>query len=176
VRVDIKADGAELKNYVQGATVTSKQWKRPVMAITDARRQELLGTAPGAPISDTAVKHTVQFVVRVLNSWPRMMASRQAGQFPPIIHPVQFAEKMPTLLSNCSVLAKMWLEHDGGSSELVQHTVLQEVRKLLCEVSHLDSNSIQESSKSITQHEMTDINNSIPRMMKSIYLLPRSHS
>lgn len=37
-------------------------------------------------------------------------------------------------LANCFTLAKMWDGHAGGSSELVQNTILDEVRRLFLQV------------------------------------------
>jgi hypothetical protein len=53
-----------------------------------------------------------------------------------MIHKVQLAAGMPGPLANCYTLVRMWADHsEEGSSTLVRNTILQEVRRLLREVS-----------------------------------------
>lgn len=79
-------------------------------------------------------KQTVHFVIRVLKSWPRIMAMHQTDGLPPIIHKIQFEHGTPRPLANCFTLAKMWAGHADGSGDLVMHTVLKELRRLIDEV------------------------------------------
>jgi hypothetical protein len=104
------------------------------LVISDHRRQVLLGNAPNTPRSDVVVKHTMHFVIRVLKSWPRLMAAHDTAQLPPIIHRLQLSDGIPTPLANCYTLVKMWAGHADGSRSLVRNTILQEVRRLLDEV------------------------------------------
>ena len=107
---------------------------QPELINLNERRQALPGTAPGTPSSDFAVRSTTRFVTRVLKSWPRLMAAHHTAQLPPPIHRLQVAEGVPTPLANCYALAKMWAGHTEGSRELVQKTLLQEIRRLPDEV------------------------------------------
>ena len=109
-------------------------WRSPTLVLSEKRKQELLGRNPAAPVSDAAVQHTMHFVSRVLKSWSRKMASGPSSHLPPIVHHTQFSGGVPTALSNCVILCKMWTDYDVGTRELVQSTTLQEVRRLLREV------------------------------------------
>ena len=106
----------------------------PELVVSEERRQVLLGTAPGTPSSDIAVRHTMHFVIRVLKSWPRMMATHNTVQLPPPIHRLQVVDGVPTPLANCYALSKMWAEHTDGTRELVKNTILNEIQRLLSEV------------------------------------------
>lgn len=106
----------------------------PKLAISASRRQALLGTAPETPSSDGVVRHTMHFVIRVLKSWPRLMAIHDTAHLPLMIHRFQLLGGIPTPLANCYALVKMWAGHTPGSRALVQNTILQEVHRLLHEV------------------------------------------
>ncbi|KAH6889444.1 hypothetical protein B0T10DRAFT_513959 [Thelonectria olida] len=121
----------------------------PRLVISDHRRQVLLGTAPSAPSSDVVVKHTMHFVIRVLKSWPRLMAAHDTDQLPPILHRLQLSEGVPTPLANCYTLVKMWAGHTDGSRSLVRDTILQEVRRLLDEHSSYNKSDLLATAQSI---------------------------
>ena len=110
------------------------------LVVSQGRRQIMLGKAPNAPSNDLVVRHTMHFVIRVLRSWPRMMAAHHTAQLPPPIHRLQLADGVPTPLANCYALTKMWSEHTDGSRELVKNTILQEIQRLFGEVLHLSPN------------------------------------
>lgn len=108
----------------------------PELVISDQRRQALLWTAPKTLITGAAPQHAMHFVIRVLKSWPRMMATHDPGLIlPPVIHRAQLEYGMPKPLANCYTLVKMWAGQAVGSRELVQTTILLEVRRLLSDVS-----------------------------------------
>lgn len=109
----------------------------PQLVISAERKRVLLGQ-PGTPSTDIVVRHTVQFVIRILRAWPRVLASYTAtDQLPPMIHKAQLAESMPGPLANCCTLVRMWADHsEHGSRTLVKVTILEEVRRLLREVSN----------------------------------------
>lgn len=48
-------------------------------------RQVMIGTAPNTSKSDAVCTLTMHFVVRVLKSWPRMMAAHHTTHLLPII-------------------------------------------------------------------------------------------
>jgi hypothetical protein len=108
----------------------------PQLVISAERKRVLLGQ-PGTPSTDIVVRHTVQFVMRILRVWPRMLASYSTTErLPPIIHKLQLADGMPAPLANCCTLVRMWADHsEEGSRTLVRNTILEEVRRLLREVS-----------------------------------------
>lgn len=107
----------------------------PELLISAERKRVLMGQ-PGTASSDIVLRHTRQFVVRILRLWPRMLASYSTtGHLPPVIHKLQLAEKLPPPLANCSTLVKMWADHsEDGSRALVRNTIIEEVRRLLREV------------------------------------------
>ncbi|KAK3297134.1 uncharacterized protein B0H64DRAFT_119087 [Chaetomium fimeti] len=105
----------------------------PELVVSQERRQILLGKAPGTPNHDLVVRHTMHFTIRVLRSWPRMMAAHHTAQLPPPIHRLQLVDGVPTPLANCYALTKMWSEHTDGSRELVKNTILHEIERLLGE-------------------------------------------
>jgi hypothetical protein len=113
----------------RGSTVAT-----PNLHISEQRREELLVSTPSPPELNAGTQHTMHFIIRVLKSWPRMMAAHDLAVLPPMIHNVQLEHGMPTPLANCSTLAKMWAEHVEGSSQLVRGSIAQEVQRLFREV------------------------------------------
>ncbi|CAI6336279.1 unnamed protein product [Periconia digitata] len=103
----------------------------PQLVLSPQRRQVLLGTAPGVPTSDAAVRHTMHFVIRVLKSWPRLIAIHNFALLPPVIHRVQVKDSLPDPLANCHALVSMWASHKVDSSVFVQETIQREVKRLL---------------------------------------------
>lgn len=110
----------------------------PDLVVSKERRQIILGTAPNSPNSDVVVRHTMHFIIRVLKSWPRVMAAHHTAQLPPPIHRLQIVDGVPTPLANCYALAKMWAERTDGSRELVENTIVHEIQRLLREVREED--------------------------------------
>ncbi|SPO00352.1 uncharacterized protein DNG_03197 [Cephalotrichum gorgonifer] len=119
--------------YGEPPSYTPPEGIPPKFVLSNERRQVLLGAATKTTEWSILVKHTMQFVIRVLKSWPRAMATYHTAQLPPVIHPIQVRDNVPTTLANCFTLAKMWAEHTEGSMELVQNTILQEVHRILGE-------------------------------------------
>lgn len=105
------------------------------LVISNERRQSLSGAAPGLPSSGPVSEHIMHYIIRVLKSWPRLLISHELTQLPPVIHTIQLENNVPTPLADCLILAKMWAAHTHDSASLVQRTVLQEVRRLLQQVS-----------------------------------------
>ncbi|KAK8074473.1 hypothetical protein PG997_009136 [Apiospora hydei] len=119
--------------------------------ISEERRRVLLGAAPGTPSSDVVVRRTMHFVIRVLRSWPRLMATtHHTAQLPPIIHNFQIKDgALPKPLAHCYTLAKMWDGEVGGSGELVQRTILDEVQRLFREVTSYDEADLLAAAQSV---------------------------
>lgn len=70
----------------------------PTAVVSEERRQVLLGTVPGTPSNDVVVRHTMHYVIRVLRSWPRLMATYNIAHLPPIIHNMQVEDgALPTM-------------------------------------------------------------------------------
>ncbi|KAL5338197.1 hypothetical protein BJX70DRAFT_398912 [Aspergillus crustosus] len=101
--------------------------------VSDQRRQELLGPPQPTPNSEVLRAHTVQFILRALKSWPRLMSMHGTGRLPPIIHRMQIANGIPIPLANCFTLAKCWAGGVDGSVEFMRESILQEIRRLLSE-------------------------------------------
>ncbi|KAK0609190.1 hypothetical protein DIS24_g12407, partial [Lasiodiplodia hormozganensis] len=109
------------------------------LVISPQRRQELLGTT-GSPRSSSsrggARQHTLHVVIRILKSWPRLMAMHGASpqHLPPMMHPVQLephADALPVPLANCFALTKLWATHTRATAQLVHDAATQEVQRLL---------------------------------------------
>lgn len=78
-------------------------------------------------------QHSMEFLCRVLRTYPRMMA--RSENVPPIIHPMQVsAEDMALPLANCFALAKMWEGSAQPAGELVKQTIQREMERLFNEV------------------------------------------
>lgn len=118
------------------AITTEHEELAPELFISEARRQILLGTAPGSPPdSEVATRHTMVFIIRALRSWPRLMNSYHTALLPPVIHRVQLENGVPKPLASCYTLVSMWSGHAEGSHELVRSTIAAELQRLLGEVS-----------------------------------------
>ncbi|KAL5390442.1 hypothetical protein PMIN06_007974 [Paraphaeosphaeria minitans] len=107
----------------------------PEVIASRQRSQLLLGT-PHGTLSTSAVAHHAMFhVVRVLRSWPRMMARYGLGSFqlPPIIHHIQLKEGLPISFLSGIALSKMWLESEGRDRDVAYHLTLKEVNTWLRE-------------------------------------------
>ena len=78
-------------------------------------------------------EHSMEFLCRVLRTYPRMMA--RSENVPPIIHPIQVsAEDMALPLANCFTLAKMWEGSARPAGDLVDQTIKREMERLFSEV------------------------------------------
>ncbi|KAH8591457.1 hypothetical protein B0O99DRAFT_269618 [Bisporella sp. PMI_857] len=93
-----------------------------------------LSLLPSPATTPILVRHSMEFILRMLRTWPRMMAKEI--QLPPIIHSSQIPEtsrvkEKATPLSNCFTLAKMWHGQCPGARELVQLTVEREMQDLI---------------------------------------------
>jgi hypothetical protein len=106
----------------------------PELVISKQRRQAILGTPTVDTSSNILTRQITFFVIRVLRSWPRMMAENHSFQLPPMMHHLQFTNGLPVPLANCYTLVKMCLSYEEGSRELVNDTIVQEVKRLLREV------------------------------------------
>jgi len=85
------------------------------------------------PVIPPLAKHSMEFIFRVLRTWPGIMASDI--QLPPIIHISQISNSsLPLPLANCFTLAKMWDGQRPGAEDLVRHTAVNEMTSLFLEV------------------------------------------
>ncbi|KAK9771439.1 putative Transcription factor domain-containing protein [Seiridium cardinale] len=105
----------------------------PRLTISEERRRSLSDSSPGIPTLGPKFTHIMHYIIRVLKSWPRLMAVHGLSQLPPFIHTLQLTERIPTPLVDCLTLVKMWADYTEASASLVQRTVLQEVRRILQE-------------------------------------------
>ncbi|KAK9250411.1 hypothetical protein V1507DRAFT_438159 [Lipomyces tetrasporus] len=75
------------------------------------QEQWMLSLWPSETPNSALAKHSMEFLFRVLRTWPRMMADEI--QLPPLIHTTHFSNKaLPLPLANCFTLAKMWMGND----------------------------------------------------------------
>jgi hypothetical protein len=89
-----------------------------------------LSILPSAGTIPVLARHSMETMLRVFRSWPRMMAKKT--QLPPIIHSTQVLESVgPTPLANCFTLVKMWDGQSPGTSRIVQDTLKKELQSLL---------------------------------------------
>ncbi|KAG5294387.1 C6 finger domain-containing protein [Histoplasma ohiense] len=94
-------------------------------------RDEPIQIWDSAPSSSAlgAARHSVQFILRVSLTWPRMMA--KGTQLPPIIHPRQLSNgNIPLPLAHCFSLAKMWDGQCRGGAGIVEQTVRREIQEI----------------------------------------------
>ncbi|KAL7944570.1 hypothetical protein V8C42DRAFT_325203 [Trichoderma barbatum] len=119
------------REVFENSGIRNPEMIAPESIISSYRRQVLLSAARDTPNTDHVARHTMHFVIRVLRSWPRMMAAHDASHLPPMVHRLQLADGIPIPLANCYTLAKMWIAHSEGSRDLVQNTIHDEVRRLL---------------------------------------------
>ncbi|KAK7985792.1 C6 finger-containing protein [Apiospora saccharicola] len=139
--------------YTTGESVQDRVKRNGLPAtavISEERRKVLLGTAPGTPSNNMVVRHTMHFVIRVLRSWPRLMATYHTAQLPPIIHNSQIVDgALPKPLAHCYTLAKMWDSQVAGSGDLVQSIVLNEVQRLWREHGSYDEADLLAAAQSV---------------------------
>ncbi|KAL3444105.1 hypothetical protein BJX65DRAFT_297879 [Aspergillus insuetus] len=94
--------------------------------------------APKRTLDSALLNHSMEFIFRVLRSWPRMLA--EEFQTPPLIHHTQIADskRLPKPLANCFTLVKMWHGRCQGSDEMVHRLIENEVNTLLTKFKDLD--------------------------------------
>ncbi|KAL4988845.1 hypothetical protein BDW68DRAFT_196424 [Aspergillus falconensis] len=92
-----------------------------------------LPTALGrTEIPKVVLPYTVQFIKRILRTYPRHML--RDGHVPPIIHQAQVkGNEIPRALANCYSLVRMWEHAVPGSEEVVMSTVRREMDRLSSE-------------------------------------------
>ncbi|KAL2869847.1 Zn(II)2Cys6 transcription factor domain-containing protein [Aspergillus lucknowensis] len=86
--------------------------------------------------------HSMDFIFRVLRSWPRMLAD--SFQTPPLIHHTQLGDSknLPMPLANCFTLVKMWHGRCRGAEEMVHRLIVNELNTLLTKYEELDEPSL----------------------------------
>lgn len=95
--------------------------------------QTALSILPSTATTPSLVRHSMEFILRVLRTWPRMMA--KGVQLPPMIHPTQSPSVTKSKwLSNCYTIVKMWFGQCPGTSEIVQGTVKREMEEIMSTV------------------------------------------
>jgi hypothetical protein len=98
--------------------------------IRGGENQTALSILPSTATTPTLVRHSMEYILRVLRTWPRMMA--KGVQLPPMIHPTQSpAVTKSKWLSNCYTIVKMWFGQCPGTSEIVQETVKREMEEVM---------------------------------------------
>ncbi|GFF22542.1 hypothetical protein IFM61606_08532 [Aspergillus udagawae] len=100
------------------------RWLRPFFMSTLGRSETPKAYHP----------YTVQFIARILRTYPRYMLSDRL--VPPIIHQAQVRENAtPRALANCYSLVRMWEQAVPGSEEIVINTFEREMERLSSESS-----------------------------------------
>jgi hypothetical protein len=96
--------------------------------------QWMLSVLPTADTTPPLTKHSMQTLLRVLRTWPSMIA--RGFQLPPIFHnSVDPLKNLPQPLANCFTLVKMWAGQFEGANSIVRDTILKEMRTLFEAVS-----------------------------------------
>jgi hypothetical protein len=109
--------------------------------VGDIRDRWLYPYVEDSPAKHTVLNHSMEYLCRVLRTYPKMMARKE--QVPPIIHPMQVSAGDISLpLANCFTLAKMWEGSAEPAGELIEQTIKREVERLFNEVFIHPSNPI----------------------------------
>jgi hypothetical protein len=88
---------------------------------------------PSAATIPVLARHSMDMMLRIFRTWPRMVA--KGIQLPPIIHSAPVLETTePTPLGNCFTLVKMWDGQSPGSESIVKETLKREMQSLLDKV------------------------------------------
>ncbi|OJJ03121.1 hypothetical protein ASPVEDRAFT_133782 [Aspergillus versicolor CBS 583.65] len=98
------------------------RWLRPYFMTTLDRIE----------IPKVVLPYTIQFIKRILRTYPRNML--EDGHLPPIIHQAQVkGSEVPRALANCYSLVRMWEHAVPGSEEVVMSTLRREMDRLSSE-------------------------------------------
>ncbi|KAH8688978.1 hypothetical protein BGW36DRAFT_402045 [Talaromyces proteolyticus] len=98
------------------------RWIRPYFATTLERTE----------IQKVVLPYTIQFIKRILRTYPRNML--KDGHVPPIIHHTQVkGNEIPRTLANCYSIVRMWEHAVPGSEEMVMSTLRREMDRLASE-------------------------------------------
>ncbi|KAL3483390.1 hypothetical protein BJX62DRAFT_244955 [Aspergillus germanicus] len=100
--------------------------------LSNTRHQSLLGESTPSR-NEILTNRATHFMLRVLKSWPRMMAMHGPDLLPPLIHKFQFASGIPAPLANCYTLVNIWSAGAESNPTLVRDSIVQEIRRLLHE-------------------------------------------
>jgi len=99
----------------------------------DIRDRWLYPYVEDSPAKHTVLNHSMEYLCRVLRTYPKMMARNE--QLPPIIHPMQVSTgDISQPLANCFTLAKMWEGSAEPAGELIEQTIKREMERLFNEV------------------------------------------
>jgi hypothetical protein len=89
----------------------------------------ILSLLPQADTTPPLVRHSMERLLRVIRTWPRILAKEL--QLPPMIHPSQVPHStLPQPLAICFTICKMWAGQCDGASEIIQDTVRKEMKSL----------------------------------------------
>ena len=116
-----------------------------------------LPVLPSTATIPVLAQHSMEIMLRVFRTWPRMMA--KGTQLPPIIHSTQVpgtTESPP--LANCFTLVKMWDGQYPGTSSIVKETLKKEMQSLLHTVCH-ERHSLTHRTLTSLQYQAFDETN-----------------
>lgn len=100
----------------------------------DRAEQHALSVLPSIATTPVLVRHSMEILLRVLRTWPRMLA--KGTQTPPLIHESQVKEgKLRKSMANCFTLARMWDGQYPGAADIVGETIKKEVYGIMETVS-----------------------------------------
>lgn len=89
------------------------------------------------PMSNPLAQSHATRIIRMLRSFPHMMARRET--FAPFIHP-HWQSELPEALANCISIAQMFCSRDSSSSTLVWRTIRLEQERLAAEMHTFSKN------------------------------------
>lgn len=105
------------------------------------QNQTALSNLPPAATAPQLVNHSMEYIFRILRTWPRIMA--KGIQLPPMIHPSQSpAVTKSKWLLNCYTIVKMWYGQCLGTSEIVQETVKKEMHEIMSAYQSFDETNV----------------------------------
>ncbi|KAL4881923.1 hypothetical protein BJY04DRAFT_187669 [Aspergillus karnatakaensis] len=101
--------------------------------------------SPKPPVdapSPAMLHHSMEFIFRVLRTWPKMLADE--FQTPPLIHHshLKHSGSLPRPLANCFTLVRMWHGQCQGAGDMVNRLIEAEVDNLLNKFEELDEASL----------------------------------
>lgn len=107
----------------------------------------LLWSRGNAHHTPPLVKHSMETLLRVMKTWPRMLA--KGFQSPPFlhsthVHPVSQLRPM----ANCAVIARLW--STSGDSIHVRQTIVQEMRMIFASYRTLDERTLLSALQALT--------------------------
>ncbi|KAK5988347.1 hypothetical protein PT974_12498 [Cladobotryum mycophilum] len=129
VTVDLTADSVD---------PIRDRWMNPLLDIN----------APSSKLAG----HSMEFLFRVLRTYPRMLVQDEDVGCP-IIHPCQLLpDKVRLPMANCIVITRMWDGHSQQSAGIIESTIDQEMQRLVDEYINYEEEDLLAAMQSLLIH------------------------